>query len=380
LRSEDDQLATQLFVPTFAIDECLAEIRECLERGWTGIGYKTVEFEKIWSEYTGLPHSHFLNSATSGLHLALELLKKENGWSSGDEVITTPLTFVSTNHAILYAGLTPVFADVDEYLCLDPSSIEARLSDRTKAVIFVGMGGNAGQLSKVVELCHDRGIKLILDAAHMAGTRVHGKHVGSEVDAAVFSFQAVKNLPTADSGMICFPDQESDARARRLTWLGIDKDTYARTAQQGAYKWMYEVDEIGYKYHGNSIMAAIGLVQLKYLDRDNAYRRQLASWYRDLLDAKVRVVQSHPDCESAQHLLQIRVSNRNELMLALNEHEIYPGVHYRDNREYSIYQDTREACPNAAAASREVISLPLHLRLSRADVEHISELVLRYAA
>lgn len=372
--------ATQLFVPTFAIDECLAEIRECLERGWTGIGYKTVEFEKRWSEYTGLPHSHFLNSATSGLHLALELLKTENAWSEDDEVITTPLTFVSTNHAILYTGLKPVFADVDEYLCLDPASIEARLSDKTRAVIFVGMGGNSGQLPDVAKLCRNRGLKLILDAAHMAGTRVHGKHVGAEADAAVFSFQAVKNLPTADSGMICFPDEENDARARRLTWLGIDKDTYARTAQQGAYKWMYEVDELGYKYHGNSIMAAIGLVQLKYLDRDNAYRRQLATWYRDLLGAKVRVVPSHPDCESAQHLLQIRVANRNELMLALNEHEIYPGVHYRDNREYSIYQDTREACPNAAAASREVISLPLHLRLSRADVERISELVVRYAA
>jgi hypothetical protein len=112
--------AIQLFVPTFRIEECLAEVRECLEKGWTGIGFKTIAFETAWNEYTGLPHAHFLNSATAGLHLAMRLLKQRHEWADGDEVITTPLTFVSTNHAILYENLNPVFADVDEYLCLDP--------------------------------------------------------------------------------------------------------------------------------------------------------------------------------------------------------------------------------------------------------------------
>jgi len=122
-----------------------------------------------------------------------------------------------------------------------------------------------------VELCSRRGLRLILDAAHMSGTRIAGKHVGGESDCAVFSFQAVKNLPTADSGMICFRDADDDARARKLTWLGINKDTYTRTSMEGSYKWMYDVEEVGFKYHGNSIMAAIGLVQLRYLDQDNDY-------------------------------------------------------------------------------------------------------------
>ena len=113
----------QLFVPTFRVDECLAQVRECLEKGWTGLGYKTNEFEEAWKAHTGLPHAHFLNSATSGLHLAVRLLKERHGWSDGDEMISTPLTFVSSNHAILYERLRPVFADVDEYLCLDPASI-----------------------------------------------------------------------------------------------------------------------------------------------------------------------------------------------------------------------------------------------------------------
>ena len=190
-----------LFVPTFRIDESLAEIRECLEKGWTGLGFKTVAFEKAWSEHTGLPHSHFLNSASAGLHLAFKLLKEADGWQPGDEVITTPLTFVSTNHAILYEDLRPVFADVDEHLCLDPRSIAERITPRTRAVCFVGLGGNAGRYEEVRDLCRERGLRLILDAAHMAGTWIGDRHAGWDADATVFSFQAVKNLPTADSGM-----------------------------------------------------------------------------------------------------------------------------------------------------------------------------------
>ncbi len=133
-----------LFVPTFRIDESLAEIRECLEKGWTGLGYKTVALEAAWREHTGLPHAHFLNSASAGLHLAFKLLKEEGGWAAGDEVITTPLTFVSTNHAILYEDLHPVFADVDGSLCLDPESVAARITPRTRAVCFVGLGGTPG--------------------------------------------------------------------------------------------------------------------------------------------------------------------------------------------------------------------------------------------
>ncbi|WP_338925716.1 DegT/DnrJ/EryC1/StrS family aminotransferase [Mycetohabitans endofungorum] len=375
-------MAIQLFVPNFRIEECLAEIRECLERGWTGLGFKTNQFEEAWKAYTGLPHAHFLSSNTVGLHLAFELLKTKYGWQDDDEVITTPLTFVSSNHAILYAGLRPIFADVDDSLCLDPLSIEARITERTRAVVYVGVGGNVGQYDSVLKLCRDRGIVLILDAAHMSGTRFHGKHVGHDADVTVFSYQAVKNLPTADSGMICFKAAEDDARARKMSWLGINKDTYARTASQGAYKWMYDVEEVGFKYHGNSIMAAIGLVQLKYLDNDNAYRRQLASWYEELLGnyANVRVVPITKGCESSRHLFQIRVKNRDELMLALNEHEVYPGVHYRDNTEYKMYAYGKGQCSNAHTASNEILSLPMHMGVSRKDVELIAGLVGRYAA
>lgn len=365
----------QLFVPTFRVEECLDEIRDCLEKGWTGLGYKTVEFEQSWREFTGLPHAHFLSSATSGLHLAVRLLKEQGNWQEGDEIITTPLTFVSTNHAILYERLRPVFADVDDYLCLDPESIAERITPRTRAVMYVGVGGNTGQLPAVVNLCKEHNLKLIMDASHMTGTRwENGNHVGGETDASVFSFHAVKNLPTADSGMICFADPTLDVEVRKWSWMGINKDTFSRTASKGAYKWHYEVEHEGFKYHGNSIMAAIGLVAIKYVDQDNAYRRQLADWYDHFLGGNpyIQLIRMAPDCVPSRHLYQILVDNRDEVMLALNQAKIYPGVHYRDNTQYKMYAYGQGTCPNSHAASDQIISLPMHIRLTYRQVRSVA--------
>jgi dTDP-4-amino-4,6-dideoxygalactose transaminase len=281
---------------------------------------------------------------------------------------------VSSNHAILYERLRPVFADVDQYLCLDPESVEARITPRTRAVLFVGLGGNTGQLDAIIRLCRDRGLKLILDAAHMSGTKFHGRHVGLEGDVSVFSFHAVKNLPTADSGMICFANSDDDTAARHWTWLGIDKDTFARTHSDNTYKWYYQVEHVGFKYHGNSIMAAIALVSLKYLDADNAHRRQLAAWYDEGLQgvSGVTRVPVAPHCESARHLYQILVNRRDDVMVSLNGAQIFPGVHYRDNSLYPMYGD-QPACPQARSASERVISLPMHLQLTRDDVARICQ-------
>lgn len=363
----------QLFTPTYRVEECLAEIKECLERGWTGVGYKTIELEQAWTKYTGLSHAHFLASATAGLHLAVRLLKERGGWQDGDEIISTALTFVSTNHAILYENLNVVFADVDQYLCLDPKSIEAKITPKTRAVMFVGLGGNAGQLEEVVKLCKKHNLKLILDAAHMAGTRINGRHAGHEADVTVFSFHAVKNLPTADGGMICFAEESLDKEVRKWSWLGINKDTFSRTVAQGAYKWHYDVEVEGFKYHGNSIMASLGLVALKYLDRDNSYRRQVSAWYDELLGDSLEKVPTAPSCESSRHLYQILVDNRDEVMLALNESKIYPGVHYRVNTAYQMYAHGANSVPKATIASERIISLPLHMQMTRLDVEHICQ-------
>jgi dTDP-4-amino-4,6-dideoxygalactose transaminase len=215
----------------------------------------------------------------------------------------------------------------------------------------------------------------------MAGTRLHGEVPGKDADVVVYSFQAVKNLPTADSGMICFREEKYDQICRKLAWLGINKDTYARTNEKGSYKWKYDVEFVGYKDHGNSIMASIGLVQLKYLERDNAYRRQLAIWYNEYL-SKQQNVQCIPvakGCESSRHLFIIAVNNRDELLQILNEHEIYPGVHYRDNTAYDMYAYAKGTCPRSHEMSEMIISLPMHMGVTKKDVEYICGVILKHA-
>ena len=376
--------------PKYRTEEVLDEIKICLDKGWTGMGFKTIEFEEAWKEYTKLPYAHFLQSNTVGLHLALNIFKTQEGWEDGDEIITTPLTFVSTNHSILYEKLYPVFADVDEHLCLNPESVEKLITPKTRAVMYVGMGGNAGRLNHIKHICKQYNLKLILDAAHMSGTYTKdvmpgggayaSSHCGWEADVSVFSFQAVKNLPTADGGMICFKDEKYDKLVRQISWLGIDKDTYSRSDDEGSYKWRYDVPNVGFKYHGNSIMASIGLIQLKYLDEDNDFRNKITRWYDELLNKKdwcETIPISWHTFKSSKHLYQILVdeNKRDEIINHLYKNEIYPGVHYVDNTLYPMYSSYNGTCPNAHKYSKQLITLPIHLEITKKDCIKVIETI-----
>lgn len=378
-------MAIQLFCADFDVEACLAQVRECLEIGWTGMGFKTVEFEEAWKKYTGLKNAYYINSNTAGLYMAVGVLKEKYGWHDDDEIITTPLTFISTNHAIAKNGMKAVFADVDDTLCLDPISVKERITEKTRAVMFVGFGGSTGRFREVADICHANGLKLILDAAHMAGTRYKDGSIpgaNGDADIIVYSFQAVKNLPTGDSGMICCRDDELDKIVRKKAWLGISKDTYSRTIDQdGTYKWKYDVEYIGDKYNGNAIMAGIALAQLPHLDRDNAYRRTLAQWYNEAFapyHEQIGLVRMPEDCVSSRHLFQVLVNDRNGLMMYLNSNQIYPGVHYVANTDYRMYDYAKGTCPYADFVSEHIISLPMHMRVSFEDVKMITDLVVRY--
>ena len=378
-------MAIQLFRASFDVEACLAQVRECLEKGWTGMGFKTVEFEEAWKKYTGLKNAYYINSNTAGLYMAVDTLKEEYGWKDGDEVISTPLTFISTNHAIAKSRLKPVFADIDDTLCLDPKSVEEHIGARTRAVIFVGFGGSTGHLKEVARICREHGLKLILDAAHMSGTRYRdGSLPGAngEADIIVYSYQAVKNLPTGDSGMICCFDDKIDAIVRKKAWLGINKDTYSRSVnKEGAYKWKYDVEYVGDKYNGNAIMAGIALAQLPHLDRDNAYRRALAGWYTEVFSKypeQIGLVAMPEDCISSRHLFQIMVRDRDGLLDYLNQNQIYPGVHYIANTDYRMYAYAKGTCPKADFASDHILSLPMHMGVSFEDVQFIAGHVVKF--
>ena len=364
----------KLFVPTFKIEDCLSQIRECFELGWTGSGYKTVEFERAWAAYTQVEETIFLSSNSVGLDLAIRGMKSYFGWENGDEVISTALTFVSTNHAILLNGLKPIFADVDDSLCLDPNSIKNLISNYTKAIMYVGIGGNAANLEIIRKICDDFKLKLIIDAAHMAGTKLNGQPFDLLGDATIYSFQAVKNLPTADSGAIYVKDPVLRGKIRRLSWLGISSDTFSRN-NSGSYKWMYDVGEIGLKGNGNSIMAAIALAQLKVLDQDNQNRLKIVMEYKrgTVNNRLVEWVHYPENVNSSWHLAQIRIKNglRDSAIEFLDKRGIDTGVHYRMNTRYPMYTNGHANTPMADIAEREILSLPLHLRLTKAEVNRV---------
>lgn len=361
----------RLFRPTFRVEECLREVRECLDAGWTGIGFKTEQFEKEFSAYLGVGLSYFTNSSTSGIHLLFEVLKRTENWKLGDEIITSPITFISANHAISHAGFRPVFADVGEHLCLDPASVERHISQRTRAVMYVSLGGNAAELIKIKNICDKHGLIFIHDAAHSAGSRHLGKHLNYYADYSVFSFQAVKNLPTSDSGLVHFRTDRELELAKQLGWCGISKSTFERN--KAGYVWDYSVTETGWKYHGNAVTAAIALVQLRYLDSDNIRRREIARQYHSLLEGVSRLtpIKHLNESESSRHLFQVRAQNRDALMDFLRERGIGTGVHYRPNNQYPMYSFGKT--PVAEKLWQEIVSLPMSLSMSDSDVTRVCE-------
>jgi perosamine synthetase len=361
----------QLFRP-FVSEEAMDSVAEVLRSGWIGLGPKTAEFEKAFAEYVGAKYAVAVNAATSALHLATVVA----GIQPGDEVLTTPLTFVSTNHVLLYQGAKPVFVDVqDSTLNIDLNRAESLISPRTRAIMAVHYGGNPVDLDTLYSLAARHRLAVIEDAAHACGATFRGKRIGS-YGLTCFSFHAVKNLPIGDGGMVTTNDIETYERLQRLRWLGIDRSTYDRSV--GQYQWEYDVKEVGFKYHMNDIQAAIGLAHLKRLDEWNNRRAEIVNIYRetlgDLPSSKIRFVEHTPSATSANHLCVIRVPHRDRVVEALKERGIGVGVHYRPNHLYPCYQDARRGDLSITEnAYQELISLPLHLLLSDDDVHEVCQ-------
>ena len=375
-----------VFKPRFRSKEVLINIKDVLESGWTGIGNKTDVFEKEWEKYTKLKNSLFLNSASAGLHISVEVLKKFYSWTDQSEIITTPISFVSTSHSIIYAKLKPVFCDIDSTGTLDPKKIISLINNRTKAVIFVGLGGNIGNLKKIKKICEKKKIKLILDAAHMSGTLYNNKrHVGIESDISIFSFQAVKNLPSADAGIINFKDKKLFNLAKKYSWLGIDKNTYLREkkSKNKINMWEYDVPYLGYKYNGNSIMAQIARVSLKYLKSDNDFRRKVSLIYESKLSKNKNLFIIPHNKWSSRHLFSILVNNRSKIIKKLKEKKINPGVHYKSILEFSYYKKKSFKKSKDMSISKKfsssILSLPLHTFLTKKQIYKICDIINKYA-
>ncbi len=359
-------------------EEEIEAVAEVLRSGWWGQGPKTAEFERQFGEFVHAPHAVSVNSATAALHLALLVAGVEGG-----EVITSSLTFVSTNHAILYNDATPVFADVEpDTLNLDPDDIERKITPKTRAILPVHYGGHPANLERIHALAAAHNLVVIEDAAHAAGSRYKNQPIGNLSPLTCFSFHPVKNLATGDGGMITLADDEWDARLRRLRWVGINKDTWVRSRDKDAsqYSWEYDVEEVGFKCHSNDINSAIGLVQLARLPQTNARRREICAMYTEALrDLEwLQLPVERDDVFSARHNYVVRCDRRDDLAAWLRQHGIATGMHYIPNHLHAVYRPYAIPLPVVEREWVRLLTLPLFPALTDEDVEFIIDVIRRF--
>lgn len=352
-----------LFKPSLGEEE-LNSLRDIFKTGWVGLGPKTKEFEEKFARYIGVKYAVGLNSATASLDISLKLLNINHG----DEVIVPTMTFVSTAHVVAYNLATPIFVDVDENLLIDFEDLKKKITPRTKAIIPVHYSGRPIDIYTLKKITKD--IPIIEDCAHACGSIFNGQRCGSFGTLGAFSFHAVKNLCTGDGGMITTDDINIYERAKKLRWLGIDKDTWDRTDVNKSYWWEYNVSEIGLKCHMNDIAASIGLVQLKKLDRMNSRRKEIAEMYTKGLNDLSCVSTPLMDTsfsKSSWHIYHIKCPLRNELSIFLKEKGIMTGVHYKPIHLYKCYGNIPNL-PMSEKYFKQIISLPIHPNLTNNEV------------
>jgi len=351
--------------PSFGTEECRAA-EQVIRSGWVGTGPETEKFEKEFAEYIGVKHAVALNSCTAALHLAMNVLNVENA-----EVITSPITFISTNHAILYNRARPVFCDVyEDTLNINVDTIEQAITPDTKAIIVVHYGGHSCCMDEVMRVAKKNNLKVIEDCAHACGGCYKDKKLGSIGDIGCFSFHATKNLSTGDGGMITTNDGTLCEQIRKLRWLGISSETWQREAARLKYDWHYNVEELGFKYHMNDIAAAIGRVQLRKVSALNARRRIIASQYAAALEGIAEI--SLPVVRQyASHVFYnfvIKLDKRDELNIFLQQAGISTGVHYFPNHLYKLYSPFYKKLPVAESLWKRILSLPMFPDLKDGDV------------
>ena len=355
-------------------DEEVEAIREVLTSGWVGPGTKVDAFEKAFAEYVGTRFAVSLNSCSSALFLSMKVLGV-----AGREVITTPMTFVSTNHAILQNDGIPVFCDIDaETLNISPASIEARVTDKTAAIVVMHHSGHTCDMDPIVEMARARNIPIVEDAAHAAGGRYKGRMAGSLGTVGCFSFHALKNMTTGDGGMLTTDDEDISTRAKNLRWMGISRGTYDRFRRNGRSRaWEYDVEEVGYKFHMNDLTAAIGLIQLAKLESSNAARREIAAQYhKALADLSWLDLPNEKDyARSAHHMFVVRAKDRDGLIEHLAEREIDAGVHYKPNHLYTVYEPYRSELPVVERVWHDIVTLPMHPAMSNEEIDHVIDAV-----
>ncbi|MEU8069012.1 MULTISPECIES: DegT/DnrJ/EryC1/StrS family aminotransferase [unclassified Micromonospora] len=366
-----------VFQPSVGAEE-LAAVGEAFDSNWLGYGPRTREFERAFGEHLGVPPETllFLNSATSALGLTARLLE----FGPGDEVVVPSVSFVANANTIAASGARVVFCDVDPHT-LNPSvaDIAACLTPRTKAVTILHYGGHPGEVVGIAELCRERGIPLVEDAACAVYSQVAGKACGTFADVGIWSFDSRKIITTGDGGMIYLRDPEMARRAHRLAYHGMqDRGAFAAMARDPRRWWDQTIHEVGQRLIGNDMTAAIGQVQLRRLPGFVARRRDICAAYdRALAGLRgVRLCPQPPEEHRSTHYfywVQVDPALRDGIAEELLENGVYTTFRYPPLHRVPLYgSDAR--LPGTDAAAATTLLLPLHQSLTDAEVEQVASL------
>jgi perosamine synthetase len=358
-------------------EEDIQAVAEVLRSDWLTTGPVVERFERAFARQVGAGQAVAVSSGTAALHAAMFALRI----GPGDEVIVPAMTFAATANCVVFQGGTPVFADVEpETLLLRPAGIEARLSPRTRAILAVDYAGQPCDYDALGALARRHGLALVADASHALGARDRGRPTGSLADLSTFSLHAVKAITAGEGGMVTTNDRALAERMRRFRNHGFVRDHRQRAA---AGTWHGEMAELGYNYRLTDFQCALGLSQLKKLDRWIARRRRLARRY-DRAFAKLRGVEPlgvRQHVAHARHLYVVRVKravlgvDRGEVFATLSKRGIGVGVHYVPVHLHPFYRERLGTgpgcCPAAEAAYEEILSLPLFPAMSDADAAEV---------
>ncbi|MBL8800127.1 MAG: UDP-4-amino-4,6-dideoxy-N-acetyl-beta-L-altrosamine transaminase [Planctomycetia bacterium] len=348
-------------------DDDVAAVADVLRSDWLTTGPKVAEFEAALAACGGTRYAVAYCNGTAALHgmmFALDI-------GPGDEVIVPALTFAATANAVVYQGGTPVFADVDpDTLLMDPASVSARITARTRAIIAVDYAGQPCDYDALQSLADRHGLALLADACHALGGSYRGRRAGSLARMTAFSFHPVKTIACGEGGAVTTDDADLNARLRLFRNHGISTDHRQREA---AGAWYYEMVELGYNYRLSDIHCALGLSQLAKLPRFLERRRAIARRYDAAFagSTNLQPLARQDNVEHAYHLYVVRLPERDAAFATLRRQGIGVNVHYVPVHLHPFYRQrfgtAAGLCPVAEQAYRHILSLPIYPGLSDAD-------------
>jgi UDP-4-amino-4,6-dideoxy-N-acetyl-beta-L-altrosamine transaminase len=354
-------------------EEDITAVLGVLRSDWITQGPKLEEFEHAVADYCDAKYAVAFSSGTAALHAACAAARL----APGDEVVTTPLTFVATANAVVFCDAKPVFADIrPDTLNIDPAEVERRITPQTKAVIAVDFAGQPADLEEILFLAKRRDLTVIEDACHALGAEYRGRKIGSISPMTVLSFHPVKPITSGEGGMVLTHDADLAQRMRTFRHHGIVYPDPSRP-------WRNEMDELGYNYHITDLQCALGLSQLRKLDDGMARRQEIAARYEQTFSGmdEISLPLTAPDVLHARHIfiallnLDRLSADQDEILEALRAENIGATLHYSLVYLRSFYRKRfgycEGLCPMAEAVSRRMVTLPLFTAMTDDDVEDV---------